>query len=65
MKEYPIYKHLIQFSNMVDPEGNFIEGADAEYRAREENRRNEERSEERDTVKEGGDPEDEYYEGGD
>jgi len=25
MRDYPIYKNLIQFSNLVDPEGNFLD----------------------------------------
>lgn len=30
MKEYPIFKHLIQFSNLVDSEGNFLEHVEIE-----------------------------------
>ena len=30
MKKYPIFKHLIQFSNLVDTEGNFVAGAEIE-----------------------------------
>lgn len=68
MKEYPIFKHLIQFSNKVDAQGNYLEGAEAEapIRPKEELRRTEERSEEKDTLAEGGQKEaDEVYEGGD
>jgi len=32
MKDYPIFKHLIQFSNMVDADGNFKENYEYEER---------------------------------
>ena len=32
MKEYPIFKHLIQFSNLVDSEGSFLENVEIELK---------------------------------
>ena len=43
MKDYPIYKYLIQFSNIVDANGNYLEHAEAEYNEREEVKRNEDK----------------------
>lgn len=64
MKEYPIFKHLIQFSNLVDAQGNFLEGTDADYMHKQEHKKSEERSED-DDDNEGGAAEDFAYEGGD
>jgi len=64
MKEYPIFKHLIQFSNMVDPQGNFID-KDCDSKGKEENKKTEEKPEEKELAKEGGEEESEAYEGGD
>ena len=30
MKDYPIFEHLKQFSNMVDAQGNFVKTDDAD-----------------------------------
>jgi hypothetical protein len=62
MREYPVYKHLIQFSNMVDADGNFIEHIEAEYKKMSEQKRPvlEDKSDD-DSQKEGGSA----YEGGD
>ena len=63
MKEYPIFKHLIQFSNLVDPQGNFLDGKDCDSKAKEENKKVEDKNEDLD--KEGGEAENDAYEGGD
>lgn len=70
MKEYPIFKHLIQFSNLVDSEGNFVAGAEIEAKAsgglHEELKRSEQYDKSDDSDKEGGDLESRgVYEGGD
>jgi len=66
MKKYPIFKHLIQFSNLVDTEGNFISGAEIETKVphmlKEEHKRSDDPNEEQDPK--GGDKESEAYEGG-
>jgi hypothetical protein len=67
MYEYPIFKHLIQFSNLVDPNGKLMKGPDMppqplpvhhEYDDEEAEDENND-----DTEKEGG--EKSIYEGGD
>ena len=66
MKEYPIYKHLIQFSNMVDSQGNFLEdGQGCEMKPKEETKKPDEKSDEQEAVNEGGEGEQQNYEGGD
>lgn len=63
MKDYPIFKHLIQFSNMVDDNGVLMENPDGESRQKDDYKRTEDKSSDKDVVKEGG--EDSAYEGGD
>lgn len=39
MKKYPIFKHLIQFSNLVDNDGNYLSGVEIETKCGEEHKR--------------------------
>jgi hypothetical protein len=53
MREYPIFKHLIQFSNIIDDDGNIMENYEAEQAKMEQNKI-EEKSEDEDSPKVGG-----------
>jgi len=70
MQEYPIYKHLIQFSTMVDAQGNLAQApVDTSAPKKEENGKEESgeaMAKKEDTEKEGGEQKDSFtYEGGD
>lgn len=66
MKDYPIFVHLKQFSNLLDDQGNFIEGEEIDYKPKQETKKGDEKSEDQNEgLKEGGQPEDYDYEGGD
>lgn len=46
MREYPIFKHLIQFSNIIDADGNFLENYEEEQAKMMEQKKIEEKSDE-------------------
>ena len=50
---------------MVDAQGNFLEKCEVDIKAKEENKKSEDKTEDKDIVKEGGEPEKSAYEGGD